>query len=122
MTRAQNSEALLVRLLLEHHAAMQRLASSFADSVSGPEDIVSQARLVALSRHEDVADVTNPLGWLLTITRSVGLSIVRKRNRRSELRGAWLLDDSSSSWNPLKLMSFGNGSFPKWKTRGVARY
>lgn len=94
VTSPQESRALVARWLVAHHAAMLRLASSFADSMHAPEDIVAQARLVALERHMEAGDVASPRGWVLAITKSVGIQVVRKRDRRSELRGAALPDDA----------------------------
>ncbi len=86
-----DTKQLVAQWLVEHHAAMLSLADRFADAVHGSEDIVSQARVVALQRHAQATGVKSPLGWLLVITRSVGLQIARKRNRRAELRraGPW---------------------------------
>ena len=94
LTPPQGSRALVARWLVVHHAAMLRSASSFADSVHAPEDIVARARFVALERHMEAGDVDSPRGWVLAITKSVGLQVVRKRDRRSELRGAALPDDA----------------------------
>ena len=94
LTPPRENRELVARWLMAHHAAMLRLAGSFADSVHAPEDIVAQARVVALERHMEAGDVVSPRGWVLAITKSVGLQTVRKRDRRSELRGATLPDDS----------------------------
>lgn len=94
MARKQNPKQIVARWLVAHHAAMLRLAGSFADEVHGPEDIVSRARVVVLGRHAEVADVKSPLRWLLAITRSVGLQVVRNRDRRAELRRAGSLEGS----------------------------
>ena len=76
------------------------MARSFADAVHGCEDIVSRARAVALERHAEVVDVTDSLGWVLAITRSVGLQVVRKRDRRAELRRAGSLEGSGLLQSP----------------------
>ena len=88
LTLPEENRELVARWLAAHHTAMLRVARSFADSVDAPEDIVAQARVMALERHMEAGDVANPRGWVLAITKSVGLQIVRKRDRRSALRGA----------------------------------
>ena len=90
----ENTERIVARWLVAHHAAMLRLAGLFADAVHAREDIVSRARMVALGRYAEVVDVTNSLGWVLAITKSVGLQVVRKRDRRAELRRAGSLEGS----------------------------
>ena len=89
-----DTRKLVAQWLVEHHAAMLLLARRFADALHGPEDIVSQAGVVALERREQATEVESPLGWLLTITKSVGLQVVRKRNRRAALRGSAPREDS----------------------------
>ena len=81
------------------------MVRSFADAVHGREDIVSRARAVALERHAEVVDVTDSLGWVLAITRSVGLQVVRKRDRRAELRRAGSLKGSGLFQSPDKDVS-----------------
>ena len=110
MTRSGDNRELVAGWLVEHHAAMLRVAASFADSVHGPEDIVSRACVVALERHWEAEDVTRPRGWVLAITKSVALQLVRKRDRRSELRGAATLADSG-------LLESGDGDvFREWQS------
>jgi len=100
MARPEDTREIVARWLVEQHAAMLRSARSFADACHAPEDIVSQARVVALDRHAEAAHVTSPIGWLLTITCSVGLQVVRKRNRRTHLRGSGPLRDSGFFQSP----------------------
>lgn len=97
MARPEDTREIVARWVAEHHGAMVRLAGSFADAVHGREDIVSRARAVALERHVDARDVTDPLGWMLAITKSVGLQVVRKRDRRAELRRVGSLEGSGLS-------------------------
>ncbi len=96
----ENTERILAGWLVAHHAAMLRLAGLFADAVHAPEDIVSRARTVALDRHAEVVGVDSPLGWLLAITKSVGLQVVRKRDRRAGLRAAGSLEGSGLYQSP----------------------
>lgn len=108
MARPEDTREIVARWVAEHHGAMLRLAGSFADAVHGREDIVSRARAVALERHMDVRDVADPLGWVLAITKSVGLQVVRKRDRRVELRRVGSLE----GWGLFK--SADEDVFRKW--------
>ena len=79
----------------EYHEAMLAVAMPFADATHGPEDIVSIACVEALGRHAEADDVVSPRRWMVVITRSVALQVVRKRTRRAELRKLACPSDSS---------------------------
>ena len=90
-----DTRKLVAQWLTDHRPAMVSLAGRFADAVHAPEDIVSQAGVVALGRHEEATAVEHPLGWLLTITKSVGLQV---RSVRSVVPDSVVLDSILTSY------------------------
>ncbi len=95
MERQEDTREIVARWLAGHRAAMLRAASSFADAVHGPEDIVSMAGVLALERHAEAPEVKKPAGWMVTFVKWVGLQSVRKRVRRAELEEAESLRGSA---------------------------
>ena len=95
MLSPENTRKRVARWTVECRPAMLGVAMPFADATHGPEDIVAKACMVALRPHAEAADVVNPRGRMLAITKSVALQIVRKQTRRAKLRRVACRCDSS---------------------------
>ena len=88
MKHQTDSRERIDRWVEAYRGDMLKVARSFRDAVHGAEDIVQQAALTALKAGGADSDVESPRAWLMRLTRTTGLQVVRKRNRRSKLRGA----------------------------------
>ena len=85
----------------EHRSAMLAMARRFEGGMTRADDIVQEALTIAWRRRCKTGPVDSIKGWLLTITRYVGLRAVTKRKRRADHDDtfeqdppAWLKDDA----------------------------
>ena len=84
------------RCLEAYRKVMLKVASDYAGSVIGAEDIVQEAVLIALVRFDGIQDEAEPGPLLVGITRNVGRQVAKKRLRREELRSKHLVQEARS--------------------------
>ncbi len=75
--------------LSDYGPRLLMIAESFADGPTEAEDILHDARMIAVERRHQQRDQTAVGAWLASITLNLCKSLVRKRSRRNELMRIW---------------------------------